>query len=861
MKNEYNNKYVKYIELLQILDCIKRLKQINNVQINCTTKPIEKSGSHTTPILDFPSSKESNDGDTKMSTSITIKDIESGNKLLEHVAKGNSDRTILESSATVIENSSSITSQTIIENNATVLDTNQDNYTDFNIHAMESTNTLGTITAFRGMRVQKQLKTQGSEADIYLVDDGGEDRIVKLYRMGLNPKQEVLDGYRRISSDCPEHVVVVHDTGFDEQSQRWFELLEFIKYGSLDDAFANKWYKSFDFKELVREITTALIAIHEHDMIHRDIKPGNILIRSFNPLDLVFTDFGIASILDAGASVRETIHGGLTPMYAAPEDILGKIVSRPADWWACGMIFLEVLTGVHPFKGLTANRISYVLATKGVPIDEQLGEREQMLVKGLLTRDDKKRWSGREVMEWLDGKDDIPVYYEGDAGQQTQVQQNMQNAFVFLGQPYSTLHDLAVAFASSYESWQSARGMLARGNVAKWLQDCHLFDDERIVSEDLEAEDPDEYVFNFVNYYAKELPVSLYGLEINAKNLLFWLQKKEDDLTEAEKSLKNNLQNGKFKKFINILKNKNIEYDEVFDWASSIQFSNEHAMTVALQALMYPDRFYWGTCSYPSDKKERFYLAFNLANVIVYKDIWKQEGNDELVIPQSIDSIFNDGKYEKAMREFLLRKHKSHLLHKKDLKESQYSRNNVFIGDDTEYDSLVRILNLGIVEDVSKNIDNINLLYKEYYDLFKDIKLNKQNNKFKPSLDGLKKLIDKIDSGNLKLSGEQWKQLIKIFPVVNNIYSGTKDRFKTSTQIILHILVFLTYLLAGGTICYLVNTKILAYPVLPWWESFLYGVCLVDGILLVLKDKSIMWQINYEAEKFVKIYENFVKIL
>lgn len=408
------------------------------------------------------------------------------------------------------------------------------------------------LQEFRGLEIIRQFKTAGSEADIFLVRDKGVERVLKLYRFGINPGQEMLEKYSQISRECPRHIIQVYDAGFDKATGRFFELLEYAPAGSLADFIGKGRADGFDFREFVEELSTAVGALHEHGIIHRDLKPGNILIRSIKPLDLALGDFGISSLLEADASIRETARRGFTPMYAASEDCLGLIVSRPADWWACGMIFYELLNGSHPFAGLSPNRINYILSTRGVEIDGNLPEREKLLLKGLLTRNDKKRWGLEEIQAWLKGKEEIPCYYELDF---TKAGACPDAPFAFLGKNFSNLHDLACAFAAGHESWQAARGSLSRGNVAKWLQNRNQFDEERILVEEVSDNDPDLYLYRFIAKFAPDLPFNMYGQEINAKNLLAWLLLPEKERSGPQQQIITLLLDGKLKDLANLSAN------------------------------------------------------------------------------------------------------------------------------------------------------------------------------------------------------------------------------------------------------------------------------------------------------------------
>ncbi|MDR1965845.1 MAG: protein kinase, partial [Synergistaceae bacterium] len=209
--------------------------------------------------------------------------------------------------------------------------------------------TSGKPGDFRGWQVTEQLPTKGAEADIYIVLASGAKRVLKLYRHRLEPKLEILNRITEISQKNSHCFVTFYETGFDEATGRWYELQEYMPNGSLREA-AQATKRSEEFiSALVPELAEAIHCLHENGIIHCDIKPANVLIRTLDPLDLVLTDFGISSLLASDMSQKMTSLKG-TPMYWAPE-AFSREIGRPCDWWGLGMILLEILAGEHPFEG------------------------------------------------------------------------------------------------------------------------------------------------------------------------------------------------------------------------------------------------------------------------------------------------------------------------------------------------------------------------------------------------------------------------------------------------------------------------------------------------------------------------------
>jgi hypothetical protein len=306
-----------------------------------------------------------------------------------------------------------------------------------------------------GVSVIDVFPATGSEADLLLVADvvTGERRVAKLYRRGVAPDFRMLDILAQSVGDA---VVRVLAHGVSDGVA--YELLEYVPGGTLLDLMREGPLPKSDLQRVVKEIADALNGIHAQHILHRDLKPENVLIRSRNPLELALTDFGIASLSAATQHFTTTAR---TTKYAAPEALTG-VLDPKADWWSLGMIVLEAASGRHPFDGLTEPVMNHHLATRPIDVGGVYDDDLRMLCRGLLLRDPKRRWGGEEVARWL----------AGDPGLKVPVESEVAGAMV---RPYrlgktevGTVAELALALA---RHWDAARRDLARGQVARWLED------------------------------------------------------------------------------------------------------------------------------------------------------------------------------------------------------------------------------------------------------------------------------------------------------------------------------------------------------------------------------------------------------
>jgi serine/threonine-protein kinase len=166
-------------------------------------------------------------------------------------------------------------------------------------------------------------------------------------------------------------VVRVYDCNLLDDHRPWIAM-ELVEGETLANRVAREFcLPSSEVAKLLAEIADVLAAVHARGVIHRDLKPDNLILTPADrdyPLRLI--DWGVARL---GPQRRLTLDGLTpgTPIYMSPEQATGKNISAPCDIYALGVIAYEALTGGPPFDGRTlAEVVSMHLTSEPAPLEE-----------------------------------------------------------------------------------------------------------------------------------------------------------------------------------------------------------------------------------------------------------------------------------------------------------------------------------------------------------------------------------------------------------------------------------------------------------------------------------------------------------
>src|SRR5438093_6330908 len=145
--------------------------------------------------------------------------------------------------------------------------------------------------------------------------------------------------------------VPIHDVG--ERDGSCYFSMKFVEGGQLDEVVKRTPMSTRQAAELIANVARTVHYAHEHGILHRDIKPGNILLDQKGEPHL--TDFGLARSVESESSVTQTLDVLGTPSYMAPEQAVGNnmAVSSFTDVYGLGAVLYQLLTGHPPFAGGT----------------------------------------------------------------------------------------------------------------------------------------------------------------------------------------------------------------------------------------------------------------------------------------------------------------------------------------------------------------------------------------------------------------------------------------------------------------------------------------------------------------------------
>ena len=206
-----------------------------------------------------------------------------------------------------------------------------------------------------------------------------------------------LQEYETIGDMDHPNIVRIYDLGVSDDHAHI--AMEYLGGGDLRQRI-EKGIPQRQAVQYLRQIASALSAVHAQGVLHRDLKPGNIMLRKDGSIALI--DFGLAKSAKLEGEITGTGEIFGTPYYMSPEQGHGNRVDERSDIYSLGIIFFEMLTGEKPFRADTAMGIIYLHANAPVPLLPPRFAQYQALLNMMLAKaPDDRLQSAAEIDEWL----------------------------------------------------------------------------------------------------------------------------------------------------------------------------------------------------------------------------------------------------------------------------------------------------------------------------------------------------------------------------------------------------------------------------------------------------------------------------
>ncbi len=308
-------------------------------------------------------------------------------------------------------------------------------------------------------KLKSVLSESTGEGKILLVENSGNEYVLKLYHEGLTANHEVLEIVQRNSGkyfvDTICHGIWRNPKNSDDL--RDFELMSYCSGGSLDSIDLKKSEEKL--KEIATMMASAIDFCHKNQIIHRDIKPGNFFFTDSKRNKLVIGDFGISVICNKNGACW--VNQSRTRIYAAPElyyIVPGETqveIDVKSDFYSLGMSLICLWMGEKAFRQ-QEHELMKKKRTGDLPLPDVSAHTLQ-LIKALLVPDPEKRAGFEEVKRWAKGEN---IFFD-----------DIKTDFKAVFSKDKTAHSPEELAKIMYEEQALAIKYLYSGKISKWLED------------------------------------------------------------------------------------------------------------------------------------------------------------------------------------------------------------------------------------------------------------------------------------------------------------------------------------------------------------------------------------------------------
>ncbi|NNA94144.1 serine/threonine-protein kinase [Pseudomonas gessardii] len=255
---------------------------------------------------------------------------------------------------------------------------------------------------------------EGAMASVYLATQRSLERKVALKVMAAalaaDPSfcERFLREGKTLARLSHPHTVTIHDIG--NVGELYYMAMEYLPNGTLKERIAAGLTPEQGLV-YIRQIASALGYAHAQGLVHRDVKPANILFRADGTA--VLSDFGIAKSLDDRTQFTQAGFAVGTPSYMSPEQARGQEIDGRADLYALGVVLYEILVGKLPYNGTDALSTALAHLTEPLPELPLHHGRYQEVLKKLLAKDPAERFPDAAAL--LLALDRLPLEAPKDA--------------------------------------------------------------------------------------------------------------------------------------------------------------------------------------------------------------------------------------------------------------------------------------------------------------------------------------------------------------------------------------------------------------------------------------------------------------